>query len=123
MDSMLIIILLLAVVYLVGFGISLGYILKPDLKRTLITNGIVVGATIIIVPALASLANAYDGMLAFLAASAGLVPYLFFVSFAALVAGIVHRSAAWAGAGGTGLLICLLVFMILRNAWDESLMF
>ncbi|WP_276134399.1 hypothetical protein [Polluticoccus soli] len=107
-------------VYLAGIGISVGYIAKPDLKRTLITSGAMVAITVVTLISLFVFNKGYDGQVAFLAICTGFLIYLLLISLAVLGVGISTRSGIWIGAGCTGVIVCSLVFLVLKSIWDAS---
>lgn len=117
---MLVFIGLLTVVYLTGIGISVRHIAKPDLKRTLVTSGVMLAITVVTLVALFVFNKSYDGQVAFLAVCAGFFVYLLLVSLAVLGVGVSKRSGVWIGAGCVGTVICLLVLMVLKSIWDAG---
>lgn len=113
------VIVILVLLYITGFFLSLGYVLKLDHKLLLITNSIVLAVSLVVLASSLAAYDGYDRLGAFLVGCGGIFMYFVLVSAVALVVGVVKKSRVLISSGITGLVLCLILFMVLRNLWPE----
>lgn len=113
------VIVILALMYITGFLLSTAYVLKLDHKRLLITNSIVLAVSVALLASSLLAYEGYDRLGAFLIGCGGIFMYFLLVSVITLIVGVVKRSSVLISSSITGLLLCLILFMVLRNMWPE----